>query len=254
MIRKPLRLDYRSLGQILLAKQYVNFKESDCFVDIGPGGGGAFNVAKQVLTNPTCIAIELNSGADEAYGRMYGVKTFQSIGKFIESGCLAKICLLSHSLEHYKLNWLPPVLEELKGVLAPDGVIIIEVPLVDMRIHANYRFEDSPHFLFFSIESITLMLEKNGWSVLFVNSASESYEEWWAAKKNSIGIGQKPIPYLISKIRHLLRRSFSILPRFAQQKIRQAIGGQVIDFKHTQFSYGGNRTCLRVVAQPAKRK
>jgi len=62
LLAKPLQLDKRALAQILLAKQYVDFKDGDLFLEIGPGGGGAFNVAEEVLPSPKIIGIELNEG------------------------------------------------------------------------------------------------------------------------------------------------------------------------------------------------
>jgi len=242
-IEQPYSMTYRSLSQIMLAKHFVSFSENDCFLDIGPGTGESFATARKVLPNPRCVAIELSTGADLAYERVYKIKTFKTIQEFVDSRLKVKICLLSHSLEHYKLSWLKADLKKIRNLMDKGGILVAEVPFVDMREHSALRFEDSPHFLFFSIESIKLLFENNGWNVLFAESAGEPYNDW-LQKINANKLIAKPRIFQ----NRIVKKSLSYLPKFAKKTFHYAISSKAIDFKNVEFSYCGNRTCLRLVA------
>ena len=243
-------MDPRSLAQLLLAKQYTNFEAGDLFIELGPGDGGAFDVAEEILLSPKIIGIELNEGAKEAFKRVYGVEIFTSIKDVIAKGYRGKICLLSHSLEHLKLSWLKDSIKDFKQIISPGGVLIVEVPLVDMRIHADYGCGSAPHFLFFSADSLRLIFEEHGWDILFINSCDTLYMDWMKSKgllqkgKLSKGI------ILRTRVKNLLRKLIAILPALLQKKILTLVTRNRLDFSNMQFSYGGDRTCLRIVVQP----
>lgn len=246
---RSLAPDYRSLAQLLLAKQYVSFRSGDCFLDIGPGGGQSFASANRVFARPDCAAIELNEGAAKAYSREYGISTYDSATAFLKAGKRATVCLLSHTLEHYKLSWLEAGLAELQSVLSPDGVAVVEVPLLDMRIHSELRFEDAPHFLFFSLPGIRALFENHGWEILYANSAAETYAEWLPTRSpRSTSVIRRNTRF--SGLRTALRKSLSALPGPVRRILRNRLREPQIDFTNPQFSYGGDRTCLRVVARP----
>ena len=240
-------MDRRALAQILLAKQYTEFNSGDLFIELGPGGGGAFNVAEHVLPNPKIVGVELNDGAINAFERVYGAEIFSSIQEVISKGYLGKICLLSHSLEHFKPSWLSAVVRDFRDLIAPGGVLVIEVPLVDVRIHAGYRCWESTHFMFFSIESIKLFFEKNNWEVLFVKSCGPLYKEWEMTRvKEGVNKNTK-MNNITSKFKVYAKKSLSLLPKFLINKIKKIFFSRPIDFTDKEFSYGGDRTCLRIV-------
>ena len=247
---KPAHLDKRAVAQILLAKQYTDFNSGDLFIELGPGGGGAFNAAEHLLPNPKIVGIELNDGAKNAFKRVYGVEIFSSVQEVISKGYLGKICLLSHSLEHFKLSWLSAVIHDFRGLIAPGGVLVIEVPLVDIRIHAGYRCWVSPHFLFFSIESIKLFFEKNNWEVLFVESCAPLYKEWEIIRAKEESNEHIRMNNITSNLKVCAKKFLSLLPRFLIHKIKKIFFSHPIDFTDQEFSYGGDRTCLRVVVRP----
>lgn len=251
-LTKPFNINVHALSQILLGKQFAPFYDGDCFVDIGPGEGGSFGAAALALTNPECCAIELNAGAASAFKRVYGIQTYTNAKSFIASGKRAKICLMSHSLEHYKLSWLTESLEELKTLLCKDGVLVIEVPLVDMRRHSELRTGDSPHFLFFSIDSIKTLFEKSGWTVLFCNSVADTYADWWKSRTATPSL-QQPGKSFNRTIKDILKPSFSILPKTLQNIVKRIAKADSINVSGVQFSYGGDRTCLRLVATPCQK-
>lgn len=221
----------RALAQLSLARAFVPFEKDDVFLDIGPGSGASFAVAKEIFPVSDLYAVELTQDAPNAYERLYKAKTFRTIDEAEKSGVRAKVIVLSHSLEHHRLFDIPAVFNELRSVLAPNGVVLIEVPLVDMRIHQSIRDEDSPHFCFFTQESMQLICEKNGYKVLFNNSCGDLYEE----QGKMIG-----------------RRSKSKFIIFANKLTRKfGLNNKKIDRNiSTNFCYGSNRKCLRLIITP----
>jgi hypothetical protein len=233
-LQEPKLFSSRPLSQILLAKQFVAFEKNDKFLDLGPGNGHGLHVAKHFLHHPELYCVELNTGASDAYERLYDAKSFtylMDIPRFTK-GKKFKLCLMSHVLEHYKTSEVCPLLKTLKSLLDDDGILVAEVPNVDLRIHSSFRFEDSPHLLFFSQESLGLLFEKNNWEVLFLNTVAEKYEDWWEHKKKLVN-------------------GISFTPRRKEVFSRDK---RITDCIDQQFAYGGNRTCLRIVAKPTRAK
>lgn len=238
-LKEPFRLSSRSLSQVLLAKQFVDFKEKDIFLDVGPGDGVSFSVAINVLPHPQMCAIELNKGSSIAYKEVYGVSTFKNIKDVESSHIKAKIILLSHSFEHIKLTQLSYFLEKVKNIIDDDGVMLIEVPLVDMRKHKLFRSNDAPHFLFFSRDSIRTLFEKHNWNVIFLNSVSKKYSK--DPKHISEATKNVFIKFLVSSVRKILKT----IPLFIVRALSKYIGPNI----NEDFSYGGDRTCLRLIVK-----
>jgi hypothetical protein len=245
---RPKNLDNRSLSQILLAKNFVDFKKGDAFLDIGPGNGQSFNVANNVLDEPINYAIEPHEDAITAFHRIYSMQTFESIHEFEKLNIKAKIILLSHSLEHLNVSQLSLTINSFKKILDPKGALIIEVPHVDLRIHALFRREDSPHFLFFSKDSLRIYFKTNGWDILFIDTCSDFYADWWRENVSFISQQNSAI-----KLKNILKKAcisaIDMLPNAIQHFIVRLFAKQ-INFKSSNFSYGENRTCLRLVARP----
>jgi hypothetical protein len=248
MSSRPLSHNPRALAQLILANHFVAFDSGDMFVDVGPGCGDSFLSAEYVLRNPKMMAVELNDGAAMAYKRVYEVDTCESIDLLSEYAGEIKMILSSHSLEHFKLKEAMAFLEGIKKILSHQGVFVIEVPCVDMRIHSNIRRSgDSPHFMFFSKSSLRILLESSGFEVLFMNSCGPKYDDWFAARNEKTTI-QSP-----SRVKKMAKSIFQCMPisikRFIKS-IYKKFTKDTINFDADDFSYGGNRTCLRVVARP----
>lgn len=164
----------RAISQITLSKAFCKFESGDYILDIGSGYGDILNVAKRILINPRLAVIELTKGAIEFFKKNYDAKVFQSLEEFA-SKYSAKIIILSHCLEHFRSEDIPKLFAELKSSLATDGVIMIEVPHVDMRIHAEIRYPDTPHLLFFSKKALILLVEKNGFELCYLQTTGTKY-------------------------------------------------------------------------------
>ena len=197
----------RAFGQLSLARAFCNFNCQDIFLDIGPGTGGSFKVAKTLFDNPKFHSIELSQGAKEHYRKNYDADSHNSINEFISLNLKAQIILMSHSLEHYRISDLSELLLNLSLALAENGVAIIEVPHVDLRVHIENRGVDTPHFLFFSKESLAFLFEQYSFEVLFIDTCGPNYqpvEEFLVSKDNS------------SKIKGYLKLTFNKLPKLLQ--------------------------------------
>ena len=245
----------RSFSQISLARTFISFNENDIFLDIGPGKGGAFAISKLILPSPKLHGIELTNGAAEYFEKKFNALTFSSLKEFNNNSNKAKILLMSHSLEHYQFSNLDELFSDIKVALDDNGVIVIEVPHCDLRIHADIRGNDTPHTLFFSKDSLKLLLIKFGFEVLFIETCCDLW------KTTDQFEDSKETFFNTLKIKH--REYYNKLPINVQNTIRSLVRS-VYNLKKSlnkekgfyktipQHSYGGNRNCLRVIAKKNK--
>ena len=167
----------RSIAQIYAAMNHVNFYSGDVFLDIGPGPGDSFFAANKLLKAPKLISIEPNDGAKAYYKENFNVKSYDNffqIKSNEEQKC--KIILFSHSLEHFSVNDLTSTFNSIKEVIdIKNGILVIEVPHVDFRIHKEFRYPDTPHLLFFSKDSLIQLLKSNNFDICCVQILGEKY-------------------------------------------------------------------------------
>lgn len=248
--------DNRAFAQLSLARAFCKFNSEDMVLDIGPGKGGSLEVAKAIFPKPKLSVVELTEGAKDFYEKYHNAKHFQSIDEFVEDGLKAKIIVVSHTLEHLKYSTLNGFFKGLSEGLAEGGVVVVEVPNVDLRVHKDYRGPDTPHLLFFSKESLALMFEKHFFEVLFIDTCGDNYDENANIKLEN---GKKPL------MKKHLRKYFNKLPyslriwaragvrmvRRVWSLISENLFGRKYRKKLTlpHQSYGGNRTALRLVAR-----
>lgn len=240
-LARPVVSSRRAIAQLLLARQFADVRSGEMMLEFGPGGGAGLDAACRVLDDPTLVAVELNTGAADGYHQLYGAQTYGDLEALTKSGARPKITLASHSVEHIRLGDLSEFLDRVFALMAPGGVFVAEVPHVDMRIHRETRTHDDPHLLFFSQESLKRVFLNSGFEVPFVDSCAALYETWWTSIQ-----GEQDQSNL-----SILRRLFFRLPLSTQTWILRkyhAIRRDEFNFDSDEFSYGGNRTCLRVVA------
>jgi len=241
-------IDARSLGQIYLGLGHTVFNKNDVFLDLGPGSGNSFSTATLVLESPICYGIELNVGAKEFYERAYGAKTFQSISQFIEEGLKAKLIILSHSLEHFSLSEISELMNKLKMAIAPEGVIVIEVPNDDLTIFGSTRKNDSPHLLFFNQQSLIHLVTNYGFEVVAFTKVGNTRISSFHISPIEKGVFLSFLTTYIDLVRlrallirvilYLFRKTFKNYDLFPKQQNKELL---------KQFSQGENRDCLRLV-------
>ena len=266
---------HRTSQQLLLVKEFCTFESNDIFLDIGPGAGGSFYIASSLLNEPQLFGIEISNGASEFYNRfpLNKINVLDSIEKFIELKKKAKVLLMSHSLEHYQIADLPDLFKNIKHAIDQEGILIIEVPNVDLRIHTKNRGADTPHLIFFSQKSLGILLEKYGFKVLFSNTCDQIYQEESNLTeqnsllkiKNLIRIFYNKVPF---RIQTFLRKFKKVLNIFSHKSNNPLLPSNLETIKsiHTNREhqvvkvkipdnevYGGNRHCIRVVAKLNKK-
>lgn len=191
------------MSQISLATKFTKFVSGDIFLDLGAGSGNSFQIAKTMLSEPELASVESSTSANKYYSEKFNVKTFSEINEFIKQGNLAKIILLSHSLEHFRFDEISSLLTQVASALAEEGVCVIEVPAANLIKDRDLLPNDSPHLLFFSIESLKLLLEKMNFQILFAQVMGNQIEESTALDQN---IKQRLI-HLITKVGSKIIRS-----------------------------------------------
>lgn len=166
------QVPYRSIAQIFLASIFTKWVSGDTFVDLGPGPGDSLFAARNILANPNLVAIDISDGSSNYYKNSFDCIVLENISSLKNK---AKILLLSHSLEHFLTTDLDQLFSSIKDKLESDGVLVVEVPHVDLRLHENLRFPDTPHTLFFSEDSLHRLLIKNGFAIKFSQKTGTSY-------------------------------------------------------------------------------
>jgi SAM-dependent methyltransferase len=264
---------HKTTQQIILIADYCDFKKGENFLDIGPGAGGSFYIANNLLDNPSLFGIEITKGAREFYNQfpLNKINIFDSIEDFISANKIAKVILMSHSLEHYQADELHKLFQNIKKALDPSGLLIIEVPNVDLRVHEKVRGTDTPHFLFFSQDSLSTLLEKNGFEILFNSTCDDLYESVSEIKNQNesfkLKLKEKLRP-IYNKLPFVVQSQFRKLKTIKHyflankkssltSEIQVEIVSSYTNRKHkvtnrrldNNLIYGGNRKCIRVVAK-----
>ena len=200
----------RSLSQINLLKRFKKINLIENVLEIGPGLGTFCYLLKKKNNNIKYSAIEFEKKAIE-HMKFLKVKVFKSLDEAENN--YFDLIVTSHTLEHYQSNELLNNVNQYYKKLKKNGLILLEVPLVDFVY--NYDFqkkqEHEPHTLFFSLNSISNLFKKNNFDLLFINSVGD-----FCYKSQLFTFFYKIQSHLISK-----NLSF--------------------------FEYGGNRRCLRAI-------
>ena len=174
--RNPSPVDFRSMSQISLATHFTKFNPGDIFLDLGAGSGNSFQVAKTLLSEPILVSVESSTSANKYYSDRFNVRAYSEIEEFKKQGNQAKIILLSHSLEHFRFDDVASLLHQIGSALSKQGVCVIEVPAANLIRDRDLLSNDSPHLLFFSLKSLTLLLEKMNFQILSAQVMGQQIE------------------------------------------------------------------------------
>jgi SAM-dependent methyltransferase len=179
-MRKPAPEPWRRrLAQILAALP----PGARPILDFGAGPGHLVNAARHL--GVPMEGIEPSRRARDLARELYGIELRQSLPSRGELAVGAVTAL--HVLEHVR----DPVgdLRRLRSLVAPGGVIFLEVPhagAVDMRMPSRRRLIlDLPvHLHHFTPETLTEVVTRAGWNVLEVRLFNSSYVEWLLALRS----------------------------------------------------------------------
>ena len=230
-----------------MGRSFVTFNYGDTFLDLGAGGGESFVISKALFPNCSLHGIELAEGSHDYLKMHYGVNCHESLKDFNEGGKKAKIILMSHTLEHFRLSDLNSFFSQLKSSLSTDGIVIVEVPNQDYR-YGSSRWSVTPHLLFFTKFSISLLFENYGFNVLFNDTCGPFID--------------KKLNFKMSSLKYKLKIIFNRLGPRAQVIIRQIVRLYQRNIKSIftslnkrkiialpWHSYGDERCCIRLVAK-----
>ena len=210
-------------------------------LDIGAGWGHVLHALGERFPDSTRLAIEYSDVCVE-HLRGLGIEVItQPVEEVLPHlDRQFDLIVLSHVLEHL----LDPrtILRLIHDVLAPGGILYVEVPNVPVEFLRRYpdhmwagRF-DEPHITFFTADTLRDLLGATGFNLAFCDSAGPTYA-------------------LISRLRFQLPpvRSFvqSLLPArlfFAIRRLRFTQALKVQERESSFYAYGGARLWVRAVA------
>lgn len=246
----------RSLSQILLGLQYTDLKPGDRFLDIGAGMGGSFDVVRKICPGTKLAVVEPSRDLGAMFSKNFpGISMASDLGSAPENDEAFKMVLMSHSLEHFNPGELVSTLSQISTNLKDKGVLIVEVPHVDLRRNEFVqRPNDAPHLCFFSVEALKAVLERSGFQVLFINTCDRKVRAksgphssnlptaphigpGWRARLSAI------VPASLWRLASGLRHPFTDVLAFIS-------GGDPLLRWATSATtqYGGNRSCIRAIA------
>ena len=246
-------LDFRSISQLLLGRQYISNKKEYSFLDIGAGHGHSFFSATKIFQNVKLSVIESDSDAKNFYKKKY-FNELTIFNNLTEIKNQIDVLLMSHSLEHFDINNMQALFQDIHNILADDGVVIIEVPNADMRNmdFLSDRLNDTPHLSFFSLDSLTQLVDKSKFNISFINTVgqllpekySDETREW--SEQNLTSSKSSSNSYkIIKKIIKQISVYFSFYGYL--NKINTIFNSTEEDYSNINFQYGGNRDCIRCI-------
>lgn len=210
-------------------------------LDIGAGWGHVLHALGERYPDSTRLAIEYSDVCVE-HLRALGIEVItQPVEEVLPRlDRRFDLIVVSHVLEHL----LDPrtILRLIHDVLAPGGILYVEVPNIPVEFLSHYpdhmwsgRF-DEPHITFFTADTLRDLMGATGLNLRFCDSAGPAYA-------------------LISRLRFQLPplRSFvqSLLPAplfFAIRRLRFTQALKVQSRESSFYEYGGARLWLRAIA------
>ena len=247
-------IDYRSISQLLLGAQYMPNKSKYCFLDIGAGIGQSFLIAQNMLTDVSLFAVEASKDAKEFYIRNIDrIEIFSNISDIKEK---VDIILMSHSLEHFDIKDMENLFCDLYDVLAEDGIVIIEVPHVDLRNNEviDTRYNDTPHLSFFSVPSLQKLIERFKFDICYINTVGKLQKKSSSGEAD-LGRGRdfnvhknKKSLTATGLLKQSIKKIFITLGMYDfLYKILAFWKNDKAFYSHLDFQYGGNRDGIRCV-------
>ncbi len=232
---------WRSIAQLSLATQYVAIGDGDIIVDVGAGSGASFESARLLWPQVRPVAIEVDDLAAQFFSEKLEVEVFPSLEDLAHSHNLAKLILMSHSLEHFSVEEIPSRLHRIGMCMHPDGALLIEVPHQDFRAQIVEPRSDAPHLTFFSPDALCRLLSSAGFTVLFVGRCGDVARPF------------EDIAVVRTVVQRAAIRYGSRIPRRAKTVLRQFNNALAPNYDRpdmrANLGYTSDGDCIRVVAQ-----
>ena len=247
----PKTLDYRSASQLLLAKQYIEKKDTLNFLDIGAGSGDSFVTANHMFGCINLFAIESNLDAQKFYKKNFtNITICESL---TDINVKIDLLLMSHSLEHFQICDIPKLLNDISSILDENGILIVEVPHADFRsvLFEKNRFSDTPHFSFFSIDSLKQLFEMHGFEFCYINTvgfeSNISFSDDMRIKREA---NHRCYTHKLNtdNIKYIIKKCLSPFGLYKVYRLlRTFFTTRQFAYDNFNFNYGGERDLLRCV-------
>lgn len=270
----------RALSQIDLIKNYVDFNSHPRILEIGSGAGDFFSALQFLGHKTENYAIEPQNDA-HVFLETLGVHVIHETWKNDENECpdrrLFDLVVMSHSLEHFNVADVLPLLERIKMFLKPQGLFFCEVPNANLKSFPDAPEIVVPHLSFFSEQSIKILLQRAMFQIVFLGTAGNSqHDNIYVGEEKSIerygtpryvlssnGRVLQNMSYLEQLERHKRRRRKKLVALDVAAKVfghvivrkcidlraimRQPRVDRVLSSKY--FQYGVDREYIRVIAK-----
>jgi len=217
-----------SLSRLNLIFSKISFNEKLKIIDIGAGNAQLGIALAEYYDSADYEAVEPDSAIRNKYGNW--VKNHYPDISDINIADY-DIAVMNQVLEHVQ----DPVsfIESIYSLLKPEGYVYIDVPYKDYLFKSGVE----PHLLFWNPQSMSLLLAKTGFTVIFCDTAGMPHNQ---AKRffsqNSI-VQKARNPWLYKGKINRLMKNIGVTQPF--DIFRQFEADQ----------YGGNRQWLRCIAQ-----
>ncbi len=168
---------------------------------------------------------------------------------------------MSHSLEHFDIKDMEVLFCDLYNVLAEDGIVIIEVPHVDLRNNEviDTRFNDTPHLSFFSVPSLQKLIERFKFDICYMNTVgqlqkiSSSGDANLARERDFKGHKNKKIMTATGLLKQSIKKLFITLGMYDLfYKVLVCWKNDNVFYSHFDIKYGGDRDGIRCVLRRIK--
>ena len=158
----------RSRAQLRLAQERLA-RPPRRLLDFGAGFGTTLYLArKEFRPETTLVAVEPDLSM-KPYLEFIAAEIVENLDQVATASC--DLIIASHVIEHYQSAEVEEVLQKLRACLAPDGLLVAEVPNSDFQAYPDIAgHSHEPHLLFFSQKAFAALFTAAGFSVPCVST------------------------------------------------------------------------------------
>ncbi len=165
-------IDYRSISQITLIKNFININESTKILEIGSGKGDFYSSLVKLEKRPIYSTFEPQKEAQDRL-KSIGIDTISKAFEVTDSNGRENqydLIIMSHSLEHFHPSVIQDTLDSIYSMLKPGGYFFCEVPNAELEKYPNAGERVVPHLTFFSVSSIKHLLRNSNFDISFLRT------------------------------------------------------------------------------------
>ncbi len=172
-------IDYRSVSQIMLIKNFINIDESTKILEIGSGKGDFYSSLIKLGNTPRYSTFEPQKEAQDKLNSI-GIDTISKVFEPSDSSGRENqydLIIMSHSLEHFHPSLIQDTIDSIYSMLKPGGYFFCEVPNAELEKFPNAGERVVPHLTFFSMSSIEHLIRNSNLKVSFLKTCGNLQNE-----------------------------------------------------------------------------